>query len=223
MRQDGRQEGKQKNRRHGHQVSAIFPAPRISHQGRNPEEGKNSQAGQCQVSIIVLAGQDEHPFLVHVLGSGRTAARQVRSSGGGHARQRRMLRLVMIDALVQPLHSAGDVRRLVDGMVEDRVGRDDAQGSQRNQDERRQKRVSLKPEQGGIERRRTGFPGGLLWFELFLPPFGHVKEQYRGMPHPRQELPGRPLPLRADQPREHGQPAQQADTRPGEEPRRPVA
>ena len=175
MRQDGRQEGKQEDRHHGNQISEVLPAPRINHQGRDPEERKDSQAGQRQVAIIVVvAVEDERAFLVHVGGSRRPAARQVRSQGGGYARQRRMLRLVMVDALVQPLHSAGDVRRLIDSMVENRVGCHDAQGSQRNEDEKRQNGVPLKPGNDRTERRRLGYRG-----DLFFLLFGHVKDQYR--------------------------------------------
>jgi len=64
-----------KNRRHRNQTSEVLPAPRINHQSGNPEEWKDSQAGQRQVPIVVVvAVEDERPFLVHVAGPRRPAA-----------------------------------------------------------------------------------------------------------------------------------------------------
>jgi len=58
---------------------------------------------------------------------------QIGAQGRCHSRQWRMLRLPLVDAFVQPLHTAGNVGGFVVGVVEDRVGGDNADGCQQDQ------------------------------------------------------------------------------------------
>ena len=59
--------------------------------------------------------------------------RRVGVQGRGHSRWWRMLRLPLVDALVQPLHAAGDVGGFVVGVTKDLVGGDNPDGGKQNQ------------------------------------------------------------------------------------------
>ena len=77
--------------------------------------------------------KDIDAFLVPVGLVGGATSRQERSEGPGDTCQRRVLGLVGIDALVQPLHAGGNVARFVGGVIEDRVSSGDAQRGKREQ------------------------------------------------------------------------------------------
>ena len=82
------------------------------------------------------------------------------------ARQRRMLRLVMIDVLRDVLQAAGDVRRFVAGGGEDVVSGDDAADAEEEEASHQYSRMLL--EEGfdaGLPRRRRRRRGRRLWCE----------------------------------------------------------
>jgi hypothetical protein len=54
-----------------------------------------------------------------------------------------MLVLIFVDVLIQPLHAAGDVRRFIGSVVEDRVGSGDPQRANQNQRDRETARVAI--------------------------------------------------------------------------------
>ena len=54
------------------------------------------------------------------------SSEEVRSQRAGYTRERRVLRFVAINAFVEPLHAACDMRRFIIGMAEDVVGGHDA-------------------------------------------------------------------------------------------------
>src|ERR1019366_3142341 len=60
-------------------------------------------------------------------------AQQIGAQGCGHSRQRRMLRLPLVDALVQPLHAAGDVGWFVVGVAKNAVSGDNTDGCYQDQ------------------------------------------------------------------------------------------
>ena len=114
---------------------------------------------------MVTAVEDPGAFLGHLQavwlrGALRSNAQQIGTHGGRDARQRGMLRFVGVGSLVEPFHSAGDVIGLIGGMVEDRVGGDDADGSNQNQDQNGGPRMALQKR----DYRRQWLGGSLGWW-----------------------------------------------------------
>ena len=62
----------------------------------------------------------------------RVTAQEVRSEGAKDTRQWRVLWLPRIRFLIEPLHPRADVRRLVECVVKNRIGRDNPRGAQDN-------------------------------------------------------------------------------------------
>ena len=118
--------------------AVIPPAPGVDRPAGDPEEGKYSESRGGQGRIVIVAVEDGDPFLGHrqeLLGVGALAAKsqEIGAERRGDPRQRRMLRLPPVYALVQPLHAASDVGRLVGSMTEDRVSRYNPQRTEDNQ------------------------------------------------------------------------------------------
>jgi hypothetical protein len=104
--------------------------------------------------------RDQRPSLVLEIGdTARTRAVQIRQQRDHRARQRRMLRLELVDVICDILHAAGDMRRLVPGGGEDVVGGDNARATDRQKKQRHQQRPAIqKHQQSGVQlglRRRN--------------------------------------------------------------------
>ena len=174
VRQDGRKkaEKKQRDRRHCRAVVAL--APHVDHQAGHPEEWQDSQPRQGEREIVVVVAAenarafDRFRFQPRSRRPLRPDSQQVRPQRRRHARQRRMLRFVKVDVLVQPLHAAGDMGRLVGGVVEDRVGGGDA-------DRRKQHQQHCQDAAPPFDKRQEGRNGrgGLGTAAPFLLSGGH--------------------------------------------------
>ena len=155
MGEDGREKGIEKHGDQRYRLAQTGPGCGVQDEASDPEEGENGQAGECQIAFVVpVAVQDRGAFLVHVGLVGGAATHQEWAESHGDAGQRGVMGFVSIDALVEPLHAAGNVRRFVDGVVEDGVSRDDAQGSESEQAEEDEGRVLLDPLGGRRTRLR---------------------------------------------------------------------
>ncbi len=78
-----------------------------------------------------------------------------------------MLGFEIVGAALQPLHAAGDVGRLVAGVIEDAVGGGDAYGGERGHRYHDGQGVRAQPASGGVQA------GCGLFFAGFLTWIGH--------------------------------------------------
>lgn len=192
MREDGREKGKQKHGDQGHRLAQTGFGSRVQDETGDPEEGKNGQPGECQIAFVVpVAVKDVDAFLVPVGLVGGAAAHQEWPEGHGDTGQRRVLGLVSIEALVEPLHADGNVARFVGGVVEDGVSRGNAQRGESEQAHEDEGRVLLDPRggrQAGLRRTR------ILRAAMFLPQGFTVQPwRFAGRLAPRGEFGDRPV------------------------------
>ena len=92
--------------------------------GMGPEEAK---------IVVAISVQQRVALNRHVLLMVGSRAREVRAERHHHAGQRRVLRFVLVNSLVQPLHAAGNVSRFIGSVIEHRVRDSDSYGGQQNQ------------------------------------------------------------------------------------------
>jgi hypothetical protein len=93
-------------------------------------------ASQRQPPFIVVPGmEDGNAFGEHITLALGTRPNQVWTQCRQNARQRRVLRFISVDVPAEPLHAASDVRRLIGGVVRDRVSGGYANGSKKGQSE----------------------------------------------------------------------------------------
>jgi hypothetical protein len=135
MRQHGRQGGEEQGGQEGGVRAGGAQGPK-EHDGRgDPEERQNSGAAERERAVVVSTPAEDAVALVVGIGAGVKAfAGEERAEGGENAGQRRVLVLIKIPAGGKILHAGGEVVGLVDGVVEDGVGGNDAGGSGEDQE-----------------------------------------------------------------------------------------
>ena len=156
-------------------TAEIPPRPQPHHEGRRHKKWQDAEAHARQhLRGMTVAIHHGDALLILILDSQRPRARKIRSEGGHHARQRRMLRFIAIHVLREVLQAARHVARLVPGGTDFRIGGDDAQAGEGNQSDGDEQRAARqKRNQGGVPecgRRRTGRlrGGAQRRFRLFL-------------------------------------------------------
>ena len=97
---------------------------------------------------MVIAIQNRGAFVKHGQSACRVGAlgpysEEEGAEGGGHARERRVVGFPAIDALVEPLHTASDMRGLVRGVVEDGVSGNDAGGRDEHEGDGKEERPPI--------------------------------------------------------------------------------
>ena len=183
VRQHGRQKAEQE---HGHYRAQRAPrraeiafAPPVHHQAGDPEEREDSETRQRQRQVVMaIAVEDLRAFLGHFQsiwlgGPLRSNTQQIGAQRRCHPRQRGMLRFIGVGPPVEPFHAAGDVVGLIGGVVENRVGGDDSDGSNQNQEQNGGPRMALEESDCGGERW-SGNRGGFDGCAAFLPTGGHM-------------------------------------------------
>jgi hypothetical protein len=178
MSQQGRNHGKDQDRHHARAGSEHSAAPQEHHPASEPEERQVSGSRQGQAAIIVARAAaiqngvafDGHVALLVAVHSGQVGRQRHHDAG-----QRGMLGFVVINALIEPLHSACDVRGFVGGVVEHRVGERDADGSEQDQPDNHRDGTPLQEIFYSRENRRLGLQlrlglgrGSLLLSRLLL-------------------------------------------------------
>src|SRR5579872_6497516 len=121
MGQDGRDHGEDQDCNNGASRFHDPLSPQKYHPAAQPEERQIADAGERETLVIVVSAvKNFSTGSKHLVLCGGTPAIQVWSDGCHDARQGRMLRLITVDMLVQPLDAAREVGWLVRGVVEDR-------------------------------------------------------------------------------------------------------
>jgi len=118
--------------------------PQENHRTGHPEERQNSGTAQRQCAIVVRAVA-ENPVALLIGGrpSVPALAGQERPDRTEDPGQRGVLVLIPILADAQPFHAGGEVIGFVNGVIEDRVGGDDPDGSNQDQHQNRGARMAL--------------------------------------------------------------------------------
>ena len=135
MGEDGRQTGEQRRRNQARCVAGYLARPGEDDDERQDVEGEVADAGAREVSEVLAVPREE---LVPALDGAAARLGIPGVEGEQDPRQRRMLDLEVVAALMEPLVAGRDMNRLVDGLGEDAMRRgdpDDRRDEDRDQED----------------------------------------------------------------------------------------
>lgn len=149
MRQDRRQKAKEEERDHSGGARGIAARPEVDGEAANPVKRQDAEACEADGFVVTaVVEEDAYAFVSHRvdIDAGRILradAHEVGAKTRSHARQRRVLRLPGVNALIEPFHATSEVRGLVEGVAEYGIGGYDADGSEEEQGDHNIEAVAL--------------------------------------------------------------------------------